>query len=45
MSTTQTEPEVSHEEWGDGSVVIHEGEGKWVMYDPESDTVSLDNWR
>lgn len=45
MSIKEPEPEVSHEEWGDGSVVIHEGEGQWVMYDPDSDTVSLDEMR
>lgn len=37
---------VDFEEWGDGRTVAHWGDdpGKWVMYDPESDTVDLDDW-
>lgn len=45
MSTQEPEVEVSHEEWGDGRVVSHWSEGGWVMYDPEDDTVSLDEMR
>lgn len=33
------------EDWGDGSVVYHDSEGVWIMYDPESDVVDRDDWR
>lgn len=42
----QQEPnEDGLEEWGDDSLVYHETEGVWIMYDPESDTVDLDDMR
>lgn len=47
MSVTQKEEEVSHREWGDGTVVIHEGSktGAWVQYDPDDPMLDLENWR
>lgn len=42
----QEEPnEEGLEEWGDGSVVYHESEGTWIMYDPEDDIVDREDWR
>jgi len=46
-STKASEPQevqFTHEEWGDNKIVSHWGEEKWIMYDPESDTATLEDW-
>lgn len=45
--TENTEPwedEGRFEEWGSDLLVYHEGDGEWVMFDPEDDVVELDDW-
>lgn len=45
MEAESADVEFSHEEWGDGQVVSHWGDGKWIMYDPDEDAEDLDDWR
>lgn len=41
MATKQSPPEPEHMEWGNGTSVLYWGEGEWIQYDPETDTVDL----
>lgn len=46
MTQRTPQGEDSLDEWGNGRVVYTWGdEGKWIMYDPDSDTIDISNWQ
>lgn len=42
-----SETEMPREQWGNDMIVISDDDetGSWIMFDPETDEVALENWR